>query len=157
VRFPRGEVRDVYNGLVTLGDVTATLLTLGGCPLPAYLDSRPLPALDLETTPRTQIFGMVSNGWMVDDGRWRLAKYSTGETVLFDRKNDPNEQHNLVHDAASQADYQRLDSALTQEIMHSLALAHEEKRVYASDLSQDEVYGREGWQRPYPRPVGTAM
>ncbi len=156
-RLPGGPTNTIYEGLVTLGDVTATLLTLGGAPLPAYLDSRPLPGLGLATTPREMIFGMVSNGWMADDGRWRLAKYATGESVLFDRATDPDEQHNLIHDAAGQIAYQRLDRALTQEIMRSLTLAHDEKRVYASDLSQDEQYGREGWQRPYPRAIGTAM
>lgn len=156
VRLPGGPTNTIDEGLVTLGDVTATLLTLGGVPLPAHLDSRPLPGLGLATAPRAMIFGMVSNGWMADDGRWRLAKYATGESVLFDRATDPDEQHNLIADPAGQAAYQRLDSALTQEIMRSLTLAHEEKRVYVSDLSQDEQYGREGWQRPYPRAIGTA-
>ncbi|MCB0189777.1 MAG: DUF4976 domain-containing protein, partial [Caldilineaceae bacterium] len=102
------------------------------------------------------IFGMVSNGWMVQDARWRLAKYSTGETVLFDLQNDPNEQQNLIDSTEHQTVRQQLEMALTQEIMRSLALAHEEKRVYRSDLSQDIGYGREGWQRPYPQPIGTA-
>jgi arylsulfatase A-like enzyme len=156
VRFPDGSQRGLYDGLVTLGDVTATLLALAGCSLPAYLDSRPLPGLGLTTTPREQIFGMVSNGWMVQDARWRLAKYSTGEAVLFDLQHDPHEQQNLLNSAEHQTIRQQLDMALTQEIMRSLTLAHEEKRVYRSDLSQDLLYGREGWQRPYPQPIGAA-
>lgn len=156
VRFPDGSQSGVHDDLVTLGDVTATLLTLAGCPLPAYMDSQPLPAIGLETTPREQIFGMVSNGWMIQDDRWRLTKYSTGELVLFDLHNDPTEQVNLYGTAAHQSTQNALETALTQEIMRSLALAHEEKRVYRSDLSQDLHYGREGWQRPYPQPIGTA-
>jgi arylsulfatase A-like enzyme len=156
VRFPDGSQTGVYDGLVTLGDVTATILALAGCPLPEYLDARPLPAIGLATPPRSQIFGMVSNGWMVQDDRWRLAKYSTGETVLFDLQNDPDEQINLYSSPAHQEARQHLEAALTQEIMRSLALAHEEKRVYRSDLSQDVGYGREGWQRPYPQPIGRA-
>lgn len=62
----------------------------------------------------------------------------------------------LAGDRASQDVYRQLDAALTQELMRSLALAHDEKRVYRSDLSQDELYGREGWSRPYPQPLGTA-
>ncbi|MEZ4674243.1 MAG: sulfatase-like hydrolase/transferase [Caldilineaceae bacterium] len=156
VRFPDGSQTGVHEGLVTLGDVTATILALAGCPLPDYLDSRPLPAIGLETTAREQIFGMVSNGWMVQNERWRLAKYSAGEAVLFDLQSDPDEQHNLIDSAEHQTVRQQLETALTQEIMRSLALAHEEKRVYRSDLSQDIGYGREGWQRPYPQPIGTA-
>ncbi|MCB0105205.1 MAG: DUF4976 domain-containing protein, partial [Caldilineaceae bacterium] len=60
--------------------------------------------------------------------RWRLAKYSTGETVLFDLQNDPNEQQNLIDSTEHQTVRQQLEMALTQEIMRSLALAHEEKR-----------------------------
>ena len=156
VRFPDGSQTGVYDGLVTLGDVTATIVALAGCALPEYLDSRPLPAIELTTTPRAQIFGMVSNGWMVQDERWRLAKYSTGEAVLFDLQSDPNEQVNLYDDGLHQQIQHQLEMTLTQEIMRSLALAHEEKRVYRSDLSQDVGYGREGWQRPYPQPIESA-
>ncbi|MCB0062884.1 MAG: hypothetical protein KDE19_12250, partial [Caldilineaceae bacterium] len=87
---------------------------------------------------------------------WRLAKYNTGEAVLFDLQNDSGEQQNLIDSAEHASIRQELDAALTQEIMRSLALAHEEKRVYRSDLSQDLGYGREGWQRPYPQTVGAA-
>jgi len=156
VRFPDGSQRGHYEGLVTLGDVTATILALSGATEPSYLDSRPLPAIGLETQPREAIFGMVSNGWMVQDARWRLAKYNTGEAVLFDLQQDPHEQVNLYGDPAYAAIQQQLDGALTEEIMRSLALAHEEKRVYHNDLSQDLVYGREGWQRPYPQLIGVA-
>lgn len=160
VRFPphwhNGSQTGVHDGLVTLGDVTATILTLAGCTLPDHFDSQPLPAIGLETTQRTQIFGMVTGGWMVQDERWRLAKYSTGEAVLFDLQNDPNEQMNLYGDTAHQAIQQRLDAALTQEIMRSLTLGHEEKRVYRNSLSQDPTFGREGWQRSYPQVIGVA-
>jgi len=156
VRFPDGSQQGVYEGLVTLGDVTATILALASCTLPPYLDSRPLPAIGLETCPRDQIFGMVSNGWMVQDERWRLTKYSTGEAVLFDLDTDPDEQVNLVGAIEHRQTEHQLEMALTEEIMRSLVLAHEEKRVYRSDLAQDPLYGREGWQRPYPQPIGAA-
>lgn len=156
VRFPDGSQTGLHDGLVTLGDVTATILALAGCELPDYLDSRPLPAIGLETAARNAIFGMVSNGWMVQDERWRLAKYATGEAVLFDLQNDPHEQVNLYSAAAHQQTRQALEAELAQEIMRSMVLAHDEKRVYRSDLSQDISYGREGWQRPYPQTIGTA-
>ncbi len=156
VRFPNGEHRGVHEGLVTLGDVTATLLALAERPVPAYMDSRPLPAIGLETDGHEAIYGMLTGGWMIQDQRWRLAKYSTGEAVLFDLQADPDEQNNLYSDNDHQDVRQNLEMRLTQEIMRSQTLAHDEKRVYRSDLSQDVGYGREGWQRPYPQPVGSA-
>ena len=33
---------------------------------------------------REYLFGMVTDGWMAYDGRWKLCKYATGEHLLFD-------------------------------------------------------------------------
>ncbi len=37
--------------------------------------------------------------------------------------------------------------------MEATVAAHFAQQVYVSDLSQDPAFGREGWQRPYPRPI----
>ena len=47
----------------------------------------------------------------------------------------------------------RLESRLTQTVMHFTAEAHFDHRVYVSDLSQSPAFGREGWQRPFPRRI----
>ena len=77
----------------------STILTLAACPLPDKLDSIPLPELGQPVAqPRQQVVGMVSSGWMIYDGRWKLCKYATGEQVLFDLEEDPSEQHNRLDD-----------------------------------------------------------
>lgn len=149
VRAP-GNQAGVHEGLVELTDVTATLLGFGGASAPQPQDSRPLPALGLTTEARTILFGFVSNGWMAYDGRWKLCKYNTGEQHLFDHASDPDEQHNLIDDVAAFQELRRLDDALTREVMRSIALSFNAQKVDTTGMSQEEGFGREGWQRPYP-------
>ena len=94
---------------------------------------------------------------MIYDGQWRLAKYATGERVLFNLLNDPWEQDNLVNHPRYQKIYSRLDSLLTQEILRSQLLSYHDRLVYARDLSQEPSFGYEGWQRPYPRDIHEAL
>ncbi len=154
VRLPNNAAA-VHDGLVELTDVTATLLALSGASVPQPLDARPLPGLNLPTDARTIIFGFVGGGWMAYDGRWKLCKYGTGEHQLFDRQTDPTEQHNRIDDASALPELRRLDDALTREVMRANSLAQHPQRVYNVDLAQDTTFGKEGWQRPYPRPFGT--
>jgi arylsulfatase A-like enzyme len=144
----------VCSDLVTLSDVTATILRLAGCDIPDYMDSLPLPRLDLSHGPsRDCIVGMIQGGWMIYDGEWRLSRYATGEALLFHVKADPHEQHNLFHDPGYIGVRDSLDARLTQAIMRSMREANQDRRVYTRDLSQHAWFGREGWQRLYPRPV----
>jgi arylsulfatase A-like enzyme len=87
---------------------------------------------------------------MAYDGRWKLCKYATGEHHLFDRASDPDEQVNRIDDPAAFADLRRLDDALTREVMRSIALSFHAQKVDTTGMSQEETFGKEGWQRPYP-------
>lgn len=163
VRLPQADGPKRCLDLVELGDVTATLLHFGGCDIPDYMDSIPLPELGIvedETSSqpkqRDYSIGMTSSGWMIYDGRWKLAKYITGEMLFFDIQNDPQEQHNLINDRQYWDKYLELDALLTQAIMHSITASHYDKRVYTRSLSGDPAFGKEGWQRPYPQRLGSA-
>jgi arylsulfatase len=168
LRVPGAAGETTHDDLVTLTDVTATLLTLAGCGVPSYMDSRPLPALAQEEPhesvradlpaashreARRHIVGATQGGWWIDDGTWRLCKYSTGDAFLFNLLEDPDEQHNRYRDAECQSVRERLDAVLTQTVMDYTAAAHFDHRVYISDLSQQSTFGREGWQRPFPRHI----
>jgi arylsulfatase len=151
VRAP-GATPRTNGDLVELGDVTATLLAFAGVKLPGYLDSIPLPGLGLPGSRRRDYtIGATSSSWMIQDLRWRLAKYATGETLLFDLENDPTEQHNLAASAGHRDKLLELDGLLTQEVMRLSTASHYPARVYTSDLSTDPSFGFEGWRRPYPR------
>ncbi len=141
--------------LVALTDVTATLLRLGGADLPPHMDARPLPGLGLaEATGRERLIGALGGGWMIQEGSWRLAKYATGEATLYNLAEDPQEGRNRLADPACTGLARELDARLTTEVMRLTVESHSPERVYVHDLSGDPAFGREGWQRPYPRPVG---
>ena len=118
------------------------------------MDSRPLPGLGIPgAAGREFVIGALGGGWAIYDGKWRLAKYATGEAVLFDIEADPQEQHNLIDDPAHQSIYRQMDATLTHEVMRRSRQAFDPQRVYVTDLSQSNSFGREGWVRPYPRSV----
>ena len=139
--------------LVALADITPSMTQFAGCETPDYVDFQPLPGLGLkECAPREYLYGMMAGGWMAYDGRYKLCKYSTDEHMLFDLQEDPTEINNLIRDESHRAIYERLDSALTREIMRSVLASRHDQLVYARDLSGDEAFGQPGWQRTYPQP-----
>ena len=157
VRLPGARQGTVSDDLVELRDVTATMLRLAGCDLPAYMDSQPLPELGLsDQPPRDRIFGMLTKGWMAFDGEWKLCKYSTGQALLFNLKEDPQEQRNLAGDPKYVDVYRRLDEELTREIMGSMVLGMHDRLASPNSLSKDEEFGREGWQWRFPADASEA-
>jgi arylsulfatase len=144
-----------HDGLVELGDVTATMLGLGGCLVPDYMDSIPLPGTGVETQRvRQRVVGMVQGGWMLYDGRWKLSKYSTGDVHLFDMQRDPQERRNRATDPTCAEMRAAMDAELMQEIMRSMLESHRDKGVDAGNaLWSDSEYGKEGQPRPYPNPM----
>jgi arylsulfatase A-like enzyme len=155
VAAPGADSAAVRDDLVALSDVAATLLRLGGADLPGHLDARPLPGLGIDgATGRERLIGALGGGWMIQEGPWRLAKYSTGEGTLFHLGEDPGERRNRLADPACAAIARELDARLTTEVMRLTVASHQAERVYTRDLSQDPAFGREGWRRRYPRPYG---
>ena len=152
---PGAAEASVRDDLVALTDVTATLLRLGGAETPSFMDARPLPGVGISgATGRDCLIGALANGWMLQTGAWRLAKYGTGETTLFNLDEDPLEQRNWIGDPARAALARDLDGQLTAAVMRIVVESHAAQRVYVQDLSQDTAFGREGWRRQYPRSLG---
>jgi len=141
----------VGDELVTLTDVTATILGFAGCPGTEHMDAHPLPGLGLQEQPtREVITGFLDGAWMAFDGRWKLTKYALGEAMLFDLLEDPQEQRNLLGDGYAKI-YRHLDAAMVDAMMVSTTASHRDKMVYVRDLSADEEFGRAGWHRDFPR------
>lgn len=152
MHYPWAEGSTVCHDLATLTDVTATIVHFAGCEIPGYMDAIPLPALGIPVeAPRERVVGSLTRGWMLYDGEWKLVKYAGGGSLLFNLKEDPQEQRNLARDTRSRSIYHRMDSELTEAIMSSVNLSHFEKRVYTHTLSGSKDFGRAGWPRPYPR------
>ncbi|MBC7237526.1 MAG: hypothetical protein H5T69_16915, partial [Chloroflexi bacterium] len=138
--------------LVTLNDVTATILQLAGCEVPPYMDSLPLPGLGLQEARQERIIGALRNGWMLLEGEWKLVKYAGGGAHLFNLRDDPTEQHNRAQDPVCADLYRRLDATLTAEIMRYMDEAFWPQRVYTFSYSSSPDFGRVGWERTYPMP-----
>jgi arylsulfatase A-like enzyme len=99
---------------------------------------------------------MLSKGWMVFDGEWKLIKHSEGEAMLFNLKEDPLEQINLASDSKYGDVYRRLDAELTQEIMESMVLSMHDRLVCSSSLADSEEFGHQGWQWKFPMDASQA-
>ncbi|MDP6779554.1 MAG: sulfatase-like hydrolase/transferase [Candidatus Latescibacteria bacterium] len=153
VRLPGASGGEPCEGLVSIEDITATLLHLAGCQIPETMDSVPLPGLGASVQGRDRVFGVLSGGCMVYDGEWKLAKYASGEALLFNLREDPGEQRNRIGDPECQQVYLRLDSELTQYLLRSVNAANDEKQVAHIALYDDEDFGQPGWQRTYPQSI----
>ncbi len=104
---------------------------------------------------RDNIFGLLGDGWMNFDGRYKLHKYRTGEMLLFDMLNDPQEQVNLYENAEFADIVRRLETELTVELMASIEASMDDRLAQNGDMSQDPTFGYESWQRPWPHAPGT--
>ena len=154
IQHPEMPERTTCTAPVSIEDITATLLQLGGCDVPQYMDSIPLPELGLTVAkPREYVFGFLAYGSMIFDGEWKLTKYTTGDILLFNLKDDPTEQNNRINDPACQEMYHHLDTALTTEMLQSIHEAHADKRVAPHHLYNRSEFGQKDWQRTYPLPL----
>jgi len=142
----------VRSDLVSLTDVTATLLAAAGVELPGNIDSRPLPGLGLGTErSHEEIVGALRNGFMLFDGRWKLAKYRTGDVHLFDLVNDPQERHSLAHDPQHLDRLLAMDGRLTQHLLDRMGTSHH-VNLPPEAMWNSAAFARKGWTRPYPWP-----
>ena len=154
VRVPGQEKGTTRSELVELRDITSTMLVLAGCDIPGFMNALPLPGLGLEAPDqRGHIFGMLSSAWMAFDGRHKLSKYSSGEAMLFDLQEDPDERNNLITTPEYSDVYRRLEAALTSEMMLSVSVAVHDRMPRPRSMAEDEDMGREGWTWRYPSPV----
>ena len=61
---------------------------------------------------------------MIDDGRFRLSRYKTGEVTFYDRHNDPDETNNIAEDTRFAGDFKSelsVAEVLSQTVQEFLA------------------------------------
>ncbi len=133
----------VCSNLVSLSDLTASILEWAGVEKPSVMDSRPLGE------GHEYLIGSLFTGWMIDDGRFRLSRYKTGEVTFFDRHLDPDELNNIAEDKQFACDFRRLDSALQCSVFENLPKGHSALKLPGS-LYNKQSFGKRRWSRPYP-------
>lgn len=136
--------------LVTLHDLHATLLRIGGQKSTAK-DSFVLPGLaGAPEIGRRDAFGMLANGWAMFQGTRKVIFERTGEISMFDVATDPQEQRDLtaVSGGAKQAlaMLARLGTLLPESVMHG---SRDRSFPYLTYDSDDPFHAR-GFQWEYP-------
>lgn len=140
----------VDDRLVDLRDVTATLLGAAGVTIPPHMDSYDLGG---DTAGRDHILGALLDGVMMFDGRWKLHRYVTGESLLHDLETDPLEQNNRIADPAVRDIAETLDGLLTESLLREFQRSVSDRRAATTILEMvrdGEQFGRKGWVRPWP-------
>lgn len=151
VRLPGSTTSRSVDSLVSLTDVTATIVALAGVERSGWGDSIELPELDLSPTrSRDHIFGATEFGLMAIANDWKLCRYQNGHVSLYNLGDDPHEQRNLAYQPHTSTEMHRLDAILQRDLMESLMIANGDKFVEKSRYQGRGEFGQRGWQRPYP-------
>jgi arylsulfatase A-like enzyme len=130
---------------VSLTDVTATIRAAAGVTNAVGAERDSLSLLDGQ--PRPPIFGATHQGFMVANDTWKLCRYRDGQTMLYHRPDDPDEQHNLAErDSAAQV-LRTLDALMQQEILESILFAQRDTIVEPDPLDPSSAFNQRGWQR----------
>lgn len=147
----------ICEDVVSLADVTATLLGLAGVDRPDYYDSCTLPELGLPDAPRERVFGFVGGAMMNTDGHWKWVKNSsTGKSHLFNVDEDPHEQNDRQHESdETRGIAARLDGELTRQLLVSIAAAGSDRSIGNTPLWDDADFGQGRWHFDYPAALGS--
>lgn len=110
--IPGGKTSDA---LVSLHDLAATFLDLGGAEALPASDARTLrPVLEGASEEHREYLLSGLMGWrMVSDGRFKLVMREGEESLLYDRQEDPTERRNIASLATDQM--ARLQAILERE------------------------------------------
>jgi arylsulfatase len=151
IKLPSSTSSRSLDSLVSLTDVTATILALAGVDRSGWGDSIVLPELDLpQTRSRDHVFGATEFGLMVIADKWKLCRYKNSHVALYNLNDDPHEQCNLAYQPHTLNDLRRLDEILQRNLIESLMMANGDKFVEKSRYQGRGEFGERGWQRPYP-------
>lgn len=151
VKSPQSTATRTVDDLVSLTDVSATLLDVAGQSFSAKHDAIVLPGLDrAHTRSREVVLGATDLGLMIADAEWKLCRYKNGHVALYNLSEDPREQHNLAYRPAALAEMKRMDALLQQALLDALMVNNGDKFVEKSRYQGRGEFGQFGWQRPYP-------
>ena len=106
--------------LVSSVDIYPSLCELAGLPLPQHLHGKSfVPVLDyLSQSTQDFIYARFSNGDTAISKRYAYTNYSDGESMLFDHKNDPDENVNVAAEPEYQEVVKKMKAYLQQNMSH---------------------------------------
>jgi len=122
IRPPSGCAPRVCDGLVSLVDLTATVLEAGGAkPSPNVFGRSLLPALeDPSSVGRDAVISEIHSRTMVFDGQWKMVVSRVNDVLqLFDTISDPDEALNLVGKPGTEGEVERLRGTLLKCLLET--------------------------------------
>ena len=151
IRVPDQESQ-VVNQLVSLTDLHHTILHLAGIVVEDTTDSTVLEPFGT-TIERAPILGATSMGWMLRDNQYQFTMYENGLRELYNMKEDPKQQSNLVHHTAYQDIVNSMCSMLQKRVFAAMNEGNEDLIAKADNYIRKQgtdPFNYEGWKRPYP-------
>lgn len=115
IRPPSGCALQECHGLVSLVDLTASVLEAGGAkPSPNIVGKSLLEALeDPASVGRNTVISEIHDRTMIFDGRWKMVVNRANDVLkLFDKRADPNETLNLAGKPGTEGEVERLRGEL---------------------------------------------
>ncbi len=148
-----GQAGSRRNEIVNLTDLRATILHIAGIEGKETEDSKTLSCYKKNSEERI-LFGATDIGYIARMGHWKLCRYVTGLTQLFNLADDPNEQVNLAYTSQSMNIFKKLDAYMQRRLCESLCTANGEKTVDTTMSLEQNDYFERNWKRPYPVNTG---
>lgn len=140
-RTPQAEVKTQPASLL---DLYPSFLDWAGVELPHNVDGHVLA----EIPEGRCIVGVTSSGVMARTAKWKLVRYKNGVEALYDLKNDPYEQVDVI--AQNPTIRHDLDAHLTRCLIEGLDNAHADKKVTEVKMPTPHPFYKRDWLRPYP-------
>ena len=115
-----GKMQGEAKALVSSVDIYPSLCELAGLPLPQHLHGESfVPVLgDLSKSTQEFVYARFSNGDTAISKRYAYTNYSDGESMLFDHKNDPDENVNVAAEPEYQEVVKKMKAYLQQNMSH---------------------------------------
>lgn len=151
VRIPGGAGGERRPELVSLTDLFATILELGGVAGTPCQDSLVLPGLGFGDVGREFVLGATDLGVMMlrSDGH-KFNRYANGVTELYDTRSDPQEQQNVATDPAYASVRNEIEDMLVSECMRSFMDGASDRSFPYLTQSAEHAFQQREWSRPYP-------
>ena len=151
LHYPGQEKSLVCEKPVKNGDIIPTTMLYAGLDIPHNFDLQILPGLPVsgKNPGREYLWGATDLGMMIRTEEWKLSVYITGEMQLT----------NLIEDPFEQTDYSDkpecrsiLKELYLKIIKNTIEAMQERNRDLLIPFGDKKVFGKRGWQRPYPCP-----
>lgn len=137
----------VVEEAVSITDLYSTLLNFGGIDVKDTVDSTFLKPFGADEA-RAPIFGATDIGWMIRESRYKYCICNNGTEMMFDLKEDPTEQNNLIHDVSQNEKKESMKKLLYKRMFEGIEEANNDQVVMIPNL--DKGFYDRNWTRPYP-------